>query len=229
MIARATAGESDARFLSVNPEEILDKYAGEAEKRLRVFFDEARSEPPAILFFDDFDVLAYKRRVDAETAPALISAFLSELDHTVRNNSGMLVIAATNAPWALDPALFRAGRFQVAMYVPAPSIEARKKILSASIAGVPGHDKLALDRIARKLAGLSGADLKALADWVNNTALSKVLGGAQDASITAALFDEGLKAFRPSALDWLAAARAALKPMQRSAYFSRLFAEVFRG
>ena len=61
LIARAIAGESDARFLSVSPEEILDKYAGEAEKRLRVFFDEARSDPPAILFFDDFDVLAFKR------------------------------------------------------------------------------------------------------------------------------------------------------------------------
>ena len=110
LIARATAGESDARFLSVNPEEILDKYAGEAEKRLRVFFDEARSDPPAILFFDDFDVLAFKRGVSQnETAPALVSAFLSELDGTIRNNAGVLVIAATNAPWLLDSALFRAG------------------------------------------------------------------------------------------------------------------------
>ena len=75
LIARATAGESDARFLSINPEEILDKYAGEAEKRLHVFFDEARAEPPAILFFDDFDVLAFKRvAAKGETAPALISA-----------------------------------------------------------------------------------------------------------------------------------------------------------
>jgi AAA+ superfamily predicted ATPase len=228
LIAKATAGESDARFLSVSPEEILDKYAGEAEKRLRVFFDEARSDPPAILFFDDFDVLAYKRPAGAETAPALISAFLSELDSTVRNNSGVLVIAATNAPWMLDPALFRAGRFQNAMYVPAPSIEARKKILSASISGVPGHDKVALERIARKSAGLSGADLKALADWVNSTALSKVLGGAQEGSISATLFEEGLKAFGPSTLNWLAAAQAALKPMLRSAGFSRLFSEVYR-
>jgi AAA+ superfamily predicted ATPase len=228
LIARATAGESDARFLSVSPEEILDKYAGEAEKRLRVFFDEARSDPPAILFFDDFEVLAYKRGAEAETAPALISAFLSELDGTVRNNSGVLVIAATNAPWTLDPALFRAGRFQTAMYVSAPSIEARKKILSTSISSVPGHDKVALDRIARKSGGLSGADLKALSDWVNNATLSKVLGGAQDTPITTALFEEGLKVFGPSTLEWLVAARAALKPMLRYAGFSRLFSAVYR-
>ena len=129
LIARATAGESDARFLSVGPEEILDKYAGEAEKRLRVFFDEARSDPPAILFFDDLDVLAFQRdTVQSETAPALISAFLSELDCPVRNNSGVLIIAATNAPWMLDPALFRAGRFQRALFAPAPGIESRKEI-----------------------------------------------------------------------------------------------------
>jgi len=228
LIARATAGESDARFLSVSPEEILDKYAGEAEKRLRVFFDEARSDPPAILFFDDFDVLAYKRAAEPEAAPALISAFLSEIDGTVRNNSGVLVIAATNVPWTLDPALFRTGRFQNVMYVPAPSVEARKKILLASISSVPGHDKIALDRIARKSAGLSGADVKALADWVNHATLSQVLGGAQDALITTALFEEGLKTFGPSTLDWLAAARAAFKPTLKSAYFSRLFSAVYQ-
>src|SRR5262249_39052519 len=157
--------------------------------RLRVFFDEARSDPPAILFFDDFDALAYKRQAEAEAAPSLISAFLSELDSTVRNNSGVLFVAATKAPGSLGYVLFGAGRYQNPTYVQAPSSEARKKIISASISGVPGHDKVELDRIARKSAGLSGADLKALADWVNNNALSKVLGGAQEASITTALFE----------------------------------------
>ncbi len=229
LIARAIAGESDARFLSVSPEEILDKYAGEAEKRLRVFFDEARSDPPAILFFDDFDVLAFKRATSlTETAPAIISAFLSEIDGTVRNNSGVLLIAATNTPWLLDPAFFRAGRFQYPMFVPAPGFEARKKILSDSISDVPGNERIAVDRIARKTAGFSGADLRALADWVNNAALSRALAGNADASITAALFEDGLKQFGPSALDWLTAARAGLKPMQRHQPFARFFSPVFR-
>ncbi len=130
LIARATAGESDARFLAISPEEILDKYAGEAEKRLRVFFDEARADPPAILFFDDFDILACKRDPSlAETAPALISAFCSELDGMVRNNGGVLVIAATNAPWMLDPALFRAGRFQSALFVASRASRQGRKFL----------------------------------------------------------------------------------------------------
>ncbi|MBI4723823.1 MAG: ATP-binding protein [Rhodomicrobium sp.] len=226
LIARAAAGACDARFLSVNPEEILDKYAGEAEKRLRVFFDEARSDPPAILFFDDFDVLAFKRKgPDLEAAPALIPAFLSELDGTLRNNGGILVIAATNAPWALDPAFFRAGRFHRLLFVPPPGLEARKKILSTSISSVPGHDKVALDRIARKSDGLSGADIRALADWANNAALTKALAGKPDVLITTALFEEGLKLFGPSAFDWLSLARAEMKHMQRQA---RLFHPLYR-
>ncbi len=229
LIAKAAAGESDARFLSIGPEEILDKYAGDAEKRLHVFFDEARAEPPAILFFDDFDVLAFQRAGSkGETAPALVSALASELDGTVRNNSGVLVIAATNAPWTIDPALFRAGRFQRAIYVPPPPFEARKKILESSISGVPGSEKVALDRIARKSVGCSGADLRALADWVNNATVAKALAGGPDVPITTALFEEGLKAFGPSALTWLRQAKAKLKPAQQDDSFARLFWPVYR-
>jgi SpoVK/Ycf46/Vps4 family AAA+-type ATPase len=229
LIARATAGESDARFLCVSPEEILDKYAGEAEKRLRVFFDEARSDPPSILFFDDFDILASKRSGShSETAPALVSAFLSELDGSARNNSGVLVIAATNAPWLLDPALLRAGRFQRAIFVPAPAMEARKKILESAILDVPGHDQIPVDRIARKSAGFSGADLQALGDWVNHAALTKALTGGAQPSITTALFDEGLKRFGPSTLEWLAVARSQMKPFQRHETLGRLFLPFYR-
>lgn len=228
-VARATAGESDARFLSVNPEEILDKYAGEAEKRLRVLFDEARSDPPAILLFDDFEVLA-SRRVGAQTeaAPALISAFLSELDGISRNNSGVLIIGVTNAPWTLDPGFFRAGRFQSVLFVPPPAFEARKKILSAAVANGPGHENVAFDRIARKSEGYSGADIRALADWGMNTALTKALSGDSDAAITTALLEEGLKIFGPSTLQWLNLARAAMKPMQRHETLGRLFYPLLR-
>lgn len=230
LIARATAGESDARFLSVNPEDILDKYAGEAEKRLRVLFDEARSDTPAILFFDDFEVLAFRRDSETgEASPGLISAFLSELDGTQRNNSGILIIAATNAPWMLDPALFRSGRFQRLFFVPPPPVEARKKILSSAVSNVPGHEKLAIDRIARKATGLSGADVRALADWANNAMLTKALSGASDASITTKLFEQGLKHFGPSTLEWLNFAKSEMKSIQRYETLTRLFLPLYRG
>lgn len=228
LIARAAAGECDARFLSVSPDEILDKYTGDAEKRLRVFFDEARSEPPAILFFDDFDLLAFQRdRTKSDAALALTSALASELDGAMRDNSGILVIAATNAPWLIDAALFRAGRFQNTMFVPAPALEARRQILQSAIAGVPGADKVAVERIARKSAGYSGADLHALADWVNNATLSKALAGGPDVPVTTALFEDALKNFGPSAQSWMREAKAKLKMLQQNDSFVRLFSAVY--
>ncbi len=229
LIARATAGESDARFLSVNPEDIVDRYTGEAEKRLRVLFDEARSDTPAILFFDDFDVLAFRRAgLPPEAAPALIAAFASELDGTQRNNSGVLIIMATNVPWVLDQALFRAGRFQRVLFVPPPALEARKKILTGAVSGIPGADKVAFDRVARKSAGFSGADLRALSDWVSNATLTKALSGASDALVTTALFEEGLKLFGPSTLTWLNLAKAEMKLIQRHEAVGRLFFSLYR-
>jgi transitional endoplasmic reticulum ATPase len=230
LIARAMAGESDARFLAVTPEDIFDKYAGEAEKRLRVFFDEARSDTPSILFFDDFDVLAFKRGpARGEMAPALVPALLSELDGNMRGNGGVLVVAATNAPWALDPAFFRAGRFHRVLFVPQPAAEARKKILASAFLDVPGADKLSLDRIARKTEGFSGADLRALADWANNAALAKALSGAREATVTTALLEEGLKALGPSAPEWSRSARVQLKTMERHESLARLFYAMTRG
>ena len=229
LIARATAGESDARFLTVNPEDIIDRYTGEAEKRLHVLFDEARSDTPSILFFDDFDVLAFRRAgLPPEAAPALIAAFASELDGTQNNNGGVLTIMATNAPWALDHALFRAGRFQRLLFVPPPPLEARKRILTEAVSNIPGADKVAFDRIARKSAGFSGADLRALADWVSNASLTKALAGASDAGLTTALFEEGLKLFGPSTPNWLNLAKAEMKPIHRHEALGRLFFPLYR-
>jgi transitional endoplasmic reticulum ATPase len=229
LIARATAGESDARFLTVNPEDIIDRYTGEAEKRLHALFDEARSDTPSILFFDDFDVLAFRRAgLPPEAAPALIVAFATELDGAQNNNGGVLTIMATNAPWALDRALFRAGRFQRLLFVPPPPPEARKRILMEAVSNIPGADKVAFDRIARKSAGFSGADLRALADWVSNASLTKALAGASDAGITTALFEEGLKLFGPSTLNWLSLARAEMKPIHRHEALGRLFFPLYR-
>ncbi|MGA7328592.1 MAG: ATP-binding protein [Rhodomicrobium sp.] len=229
MIARAAAGTCDARFLSVNPEEVLDKYAGEAEKRLRVFFDEARSEPPAILFFDDFEVLSGPRKAaQGEAGRALVSAIISELDGTQRNNAGLLVLAATNAPWLLDPALFRAGRFHRLLCIPPPVFEARKKILTNAITGVPGHGKIAFDRIARKADGFSGADIRALSDWVCNAALTRALSRSAETLVTTAMFEEGLNAFGPSTREWFKVARAEMRSLQRNQSLPRAFSDLYR-
>jgi len=224
LVARATAGESDARFLAVNPEDLIDKYPGEAEKRLRVLFDEARSDTPAILFFDDFDVVAQPRaNTSRDAVQTLVSAFASEIDGTQRNNSGVLVIVATNAPWLLDRALFRSTRLQNHFFVPPPDYEARKKILTMAAAGIPGAETVAFDRVARKTDGFSGADLRALTDLVSNASLTKALSGTGEGAITTAAFEDGVRHFVPSTLPWLTRAREELKPLQRHDVLARLF------
>jgi SpoVK/Ycf46/Vps4 family AAA+-type ATPase len=135
---------------------------------------------------------------------------------------------ATNAPWALGHALYRAGRFQRLLFVPPPPLEARKRILMEAVSNIPGADKIAFDRIALKSAGFSGADLRALADWVSNASLTKALAGASDASITTALFEEGLKLFGPSTRNWLSLAKAEMKPIHRHEALGRLFFPLYR-
>lgn len=225
LIAKASAVESDARFLSVHPEDILDKGG---ERRLRDLFAEAKSQMPAILFFDDFELVAAESAGNnSPVTAALTPVLLSELDEAGREPSGILVLAATRVPWIIDERVLRAGRFQRLMYVPPPSIEARTTILSAAVSGIPGHEKVLFDRVGRKTAGFSGADLHALADWACNKALTRALAGDTGAALTTALFEEGLKVFSPSARRWLAGAVTEIKARRHREILSRLFAPIF--
>lgn len=215
LIARATAGECDARFMTVTPADVLDRYAGEAEKRLRAFFDEARSETPSILFFDDVDVLGQRKRAGADSAAmGLLSGFLSEIEGAQRSNNGVLVIAATNAPWALEPALFRAGRFAQVFYVPPPAQPQRLQILTQSVRGLPGADLLQLDRIARKTAGFSGADLVQAVERACDFALERTLAGREGVVLTHAIFDDVLSQIPPSVPEWLRIAKSRLRSLE---------------
>ena len=227
-VARATAGETDARIITVTPDDILDKYTGEAEKRVRAFFDEARSDTPSILFFDDFDVIASPRPASNETTLALISTLLSEFDGVQPNNRGVLVIAATNVPWSIDPAFFRAGRFQRTIFVPPPDAPARRKILQASLTDVPGADKISFDRAVRRSAGYSGADVRAAAEAASHTTLTKALAGAQNATITSSILEHAIARQGPSASEWIKSARAKLRDVERDQNMLRLLSHLDR-
>ncbi len=208
MLGRATAGESDARFLSVNPEDILDKYGGEAEKRLRVIFDEARAYTPAIIFFDDFDLIAQKRTVKVgDAASALSSALLSEMDANHRGLGGVLMIAATNAPWKLDLAFFRSGRLQKAMFVSAPGDQARIDLFKTELVGVPGSATLDFARLSRRTAGFSAADIAAVCDWACDQVLAKSLAAGMDSPLATHILEKGVKACKPSVKSWTEMAR----------------------
>ena len=113
--------ECKATFFSVAISDILDMYIGESERKLHAIFEKARTTTPAVLFFDELEALAGKRQFAREgTASKLVSQFLSEMDGFSQNNSGVLVLGATNVPWAVDAAFRRPGRFDRVLFVPPP-------------------------------------------------------------------------------------------------------------
>jgi SpoVK/Ycf46/Vps4 family AAA+-type ATPase len=119
LLARATAGECGARFFNVAINDVLDMYIGESERKLHALFEQARSAAPAVLFFDEVEALGGKRQHAREaTSAKLVSQFLTELDGFAQANQGVLILGATNVPWAVDPAFRRPGRFDRVLFVP---------------------------------------------------------------------------------------------------------------
>ena len=163
-LARATAGEVKAGFLAVGIHDVLDMYIGNSEKQLHAVFEQARRNRPCVLFFDEVDAIGASRTDMRHSAGRhLINQFLAELDGVSVSNEGVLILAATNAPWHLDTALRRPGRFDRILFVPPPDAAARESILRLLCHGKP-VDGIEYDKIATRTRDFSGADLKAVVD-----------------------------------------------------------------
>jgi transitional endoplasmic reticulum ATPase len=208
MLARATAGEVDAAFVSVSIPEILSKWLGESEKRMAGLFAEARSKTPAVLFFDEIEALASRRGASETThTGALVSTFLSEMDGMGADNEGVLVLAATNVPWAIDPAFRRQGRFDRVLFVPPPDAAAREAVLKLMLAERPGAGGLDLAPIVRATSGFSSADLAQVVDMACDLAIEQSLDANHVVDLTDAHMAEAAKTARPTTLEWLTEAR----------------------
>src|SRR5438445_4437211 len=163
-LARATAGEVKAGFLAVGINDILDMWLGQSERNLHELFEQARRSRPCVLFFDEVDALAASRSdLRQSSARVLINQFLAELDGWQSSNDGVLILAATNAPWHLDSAFRRPGRFDRILFVPPPDAPARAGILRILCQGKPAGD-IDFDYLAKKTEYCSGADLKSVID-----------------------------------------------------------------
>ena len=132
-LSRATAGEVKAGFLAVGISDVLDMWIGNSEKNLHELFEQARRNKPCVVFFDEVDALGASRSDMRHSGGRhLINQFLSELDGVQDNNEGLLILAATNAPWHLDNAFRRPGRFDRILFVPPPDQPARASIFAAA-------------------------------------------------------------------------------------------------
>lgn len=207
MIARATAGEVGAQFISIEIAEVLDMYIGQSEKRLANAFENARGAKPAVLFFDEIEALAARRRFGhADHGASLVSTFLNEMDGVNASNEGVLVLAATNTPWAIDTAFRRPGRFDRVIFVPPPDREARESILKMAMEGRP-QDNVNLEPIAQATSGFSGADLVGLIEEACDFAIEESLDSGEVAPIRQKHLTEAARSRKPTTLEWLSQAR----------------------
>jgi len=177
LIARAVANETDAYFNSISGPEIMGKFYGESEGRLRSVFEDAQKHAPAIIFIDEIDAIAPKREDmggEKQVERRVVAQLLALLDG-LESRGHIVVIGATNIPNTIDPALRRPGRFDREISIPIPDKNGRLEILQIHTRGMPLAENVGLERLAEITHGFVGADLEALAREAAMSALRKIL------------------------------------------------------
>ena len=206
-LARATAGEIDASFLSIGISDVLDMWIGASERNLRDLFQNAREHRPWVLFFDEVDALG-ARRSDMRTSAGrqVINQFLSEMDGIDQSNEGLLILAATNAPWHIDPAFRRPGRFDRVLFVPPPDATARRDIARLLCRDKP-LDRVDFEQVAKKTQHFSGADLKAVVDVAIEHKIRQAMQRGTTQPLTTKDLLTAVKSVTPSTREWFSTAR----------------------
>jgi transitional endoplasmic reticulum ATPase len=207
LISRATAGEIQANFISIGIHQILDLYVGNSEKNLHRSFQLARENAPAILFFDEVDALAADRKDFRESAiRTMINQFLAEMDGNIGSNEGILILGATNAPWHLDAAFRRPGRFDRIIFVPPPDEPAREAIVEILARDKP-LKRLDAKALARRTKDFSGADIKSIFDVATERALTRAMKEGRVVPLTTEDLLQASKGMKASTRAWFESAK----------------------
>ncbi|HQR09001.1 MAG TPA: AAA family ATPase [Gemmatales bacterium] len=206
-LARATAGEVKASFMSIGINDVLEMWIGSSERNLHSLFEQARRNKPCVLFFDEVDALGASR-TDFKTSAGrqVINQFLSELDGVNTSNDGVLILAATNTPWHLDTAFRRPGRFDRILFVPPPDAAARAAILRIVCKGKP-QENIDFEQVAKKTDQFSGADLKAVIDQAIEAKLREAMKTGIPKPLTTSDLIAAAKTLKPTTKEWFATAR----------------------
>lgn len=211
LIAKAVAYETDANFISISGPEIMSKYYGESEEKLREIFEEAENDAPSIIFIDEIDSIAPKRgEVSGEVEQRIVAQLLSLMDG-LKSRGEVIVIAATNRPSSVDEALRRGGRFDREIEIEIPDRDARLEILKVHTRGMPFDNDVVLDELADITHGFVGADLASLCKEAAMRALRKIMPHIKieeeippdildSLKVTKNDFYEALKNIEPSAM-----------------------------
>ena len=206
-IAKATAGEVNARFISVGLNDILDMWIGNSEKNLHEIFEIARQNKPCVLFFDEIDALGASRSDMKKSAGRqLINQFLQELDGMNSDNDGVLIIGATNTPWHLDGAFRRPGRFDRIVFVPPPDLDARASIFELKLKEKP-TDRIDYKSIADRTKDYSGADIDAIVDIAVEEKLEEAFKDGVPKPLTTKDLINAVKKHKASTSEWFTTAK----------------------
>lgn len=206
-LAKATAGEINANFINVGINDILDMWIGSSERNLHQIFETARQNTPCVIFIDEIDALGANRNdVNKTAGRAVINQFLSELDGIDSENDGILIIGATNAPWYLDPAFRRPGRFDRIIFVSPPDVEARTAIFEIQLRDKP-KEKIDMAALAKISKEFSGADIKASIDVAIERKLEKAFIDGIPKPLNTKDISQAIKKLKPSTKEWFGSAK----------------------
>ncbi|MEM4746023.1 MAG: AAA family ATPase, partial [Metallosphaera sp.] len=199
LMMRALAGEAKLNFIYVNVSDIMSKWYGESEARLKELFANARKNAPCILFFDEIDTIGVRRETHSgdSVTPRLLSLMLSEIDG-LHSDEGVIIVGSTNVPQTLDKALLRAGRFDKLIFIGPPTKQARVEILKVHCGGKPLAQDVDLNKIAEMTERYSGADLANICQEAARKVAVEALESKKDRKITMQDFTEIIQRYKPS-------------------------------
>lgn len=205
MLAKATAGEVGARLFSISPHQLLDMYVGGSERNLHHLFELARRDSPAVIYIEEIDILVAGRNRQRGSSFAnqrgLLQQLLVELDNSDGKNEGVLIIGATSAPWNVDQAVRRPGRFDRALFIAPPEEAVRAQLLEHLMKSKPqGEIDYAL--IAERTRDFTVADLEVLVEHAIDRSLLNAMKTGEVIPLQTADFIEAVGSIRPSAPEW---------------------------
>jgi SpoVK/Ycf46/Vps4 family AAA+-type ATPase len=222
-MAKAVSGEIDANFYPVGISDVLQQWLGTSERAVHEIFEVARRNAPCVLFFDEVDALGMRRanmRGDSGLR-TVVNALLAEMDPATSDNTGVYVLGATNAPWDVDPALRRPGRFDRVVFVGLPDSEARAEIIRFHLRDRPvaGIDPKS---IAARTDGFTGADLAHICDTATQLAMADSMRSGQVRPISMDDINAAMSQIRPSAGQWFDVARNVVEFGNRDGAYDEL-------
>ena len=203
-IAKATAGECQAGFMTVRITDILDPYLGVSEQNIKEIFAKARSKRPCVIFFDEIDTIGFNRsKLTSEHMRPIIDQLLTEIEGIDTDTQNMLIIGATNMPWDVDPAFKRPGRFDKIIFVPPPDKKARIAILKLKMAGRPQEAVIDYHAIAERTELYSGVDIENVAETATENVLSEIMKTGIERPINTRDLFNAVDVTKPSTIEWL--------------------------